>query len=89
MIQKRTTNRLGDSRFFEEFLKNDVGDTSNNISDHADLLDEDDNRGAAQLTIAYMKFFRNLWSIFGDNDLAKKLEILKCARSAAAELIAR
>ncbi|XP_057527766.1 DNA mismatch repair protein MSH3 [Amaranthus tricolor] len=89
LIQKRTTNRLGDSRFFEEFLKNDVGDTSNNISDHADLLDEDDNRGAAQLTIAYMKFFRNLWSIFGDNDLAKKLEILKCARSAAAELIAR
>lgn len=69
-------------------MTDNLSEASDNISDHAELLDEKDNGGIVQLTVSYMNFFRNLWLILKNNDLAKKHSFLKSARSAAAELIA-
>uniref|UniRef100_A0A803M0F0 DNA mismatch repair protein MSH3 n=1 Tax=Chenopodium quinoa TaxID=63459 RepID=A0A803M0F0_CHEQI len=84
LIQRRTRNRLQ-----ETLLTDGASDASDNLSDLADLLNKNDNRGMIQLADAYIKFFRNLWLILGNNDLGKQPDTWKSARSAAAELIAR
>nr|XP_021842365.1 DNA mismatch repair protein MSH3 [Spinacia oleracea] len=88
LVQRRTKIRPQGTLFSEGLFTDPASEASDNLSDHAVLLDENDKRGIVQLTVDYTKFFRNLWSILGNNDMAKKHEFLKSAKSAAAELIA-
>ncbi|KAL2920635.1 DNA mismatch repair protein MSH3 [Bienertia sinuspersici] len=87
LVQRRTGK--GEKLFSEELITDGESIASDRILDKAGLLDKNDNRDVVQLTVAYMNFFRDLWSILENNDLAKKQEFMKIARSSAAGLIAR
>lgn len=89
LVQRRTGNRLGETLFSERLCTSGESEASDNLSDHAKMLDENDDRDMVRLsTVASKKFFRDLWSALGNNDLANRDDFLKAARSAAAELIA-